>query len=85
MNHLQSCIVSVNRGWTTCALTMQVQQKEATRFRAAAAAAAGAGAGLNETDRAYRQMVQDPSSTVHPMMRYDLDLVCTSQYNRGLF
>ena len=39
---------------------MQVQHKEATRFKsAAAAAAAGAGAGLNEADRAYRKMVQD--------------------------
>ena len=50
---------------------MQVQAKEANRFRAeASAAAAGARAGPNEADRAYRQMVADPSSTVHPMLRY---------------
>lgn len=50
---------------------LQVQYKEASRFRAAAsAAAAGAAPGLNEADRAYRQMVSDPSSSVHPMLRY---------------
>ena len=49
---------------------MQVQYKEASRFRAAAsAAAAGAAPGLNEADRAYRQMVADPSSSIHPMLR----------------
>lgn len=48
-----------------------MQYKEASRFRAAAsAAAAGAAPGLNEADRAYRQMVSDPSSSIHPMLRY---------------
>ena len=48
-----------------------MQYHEASRFRAAAsAAAAGAAPGLNEADRAYRQMVADPSSSVHPMLRY---------------
>ena len=49
----------------------QVQYHEANRFRtAASAAAAGAAPGLNEADRAYRQMVADPSSSIHPMLRY---------------
>ncbi len=49
----------------------QVQYHEADRFRtAASAAAAGAAPGLNEADRAYRQMVADPSSSIHPMLRY---------------
>ena len=53
-----------------CAFT-QVQYHEANRFRtAASAAAAGAAPGLNEADRAYRQMVADPSSSIHPMLRY---------------
>ncbi len=53
-----------------CAVT-QVQYHEANRFRtAASAAAAGAAPGLNEADRAYRQMVADPSSSIHPMLRY---------------
>ena len=47
-----------------------MQYKEASRFRAAAsAAAAGAAPQLNEADRAYRQMVSDPSSSIHPMLR----------------
>jgi len=53
-----------------CAFT-QVQYHEANRFRtAASAASAGAAPGLNEADRAYRQMVADPSSSIHPMLRY---------------
>ena len=79
----QSCIVSVIKGWATYALMMQVQQQEATRFRSAAAAAAGAGSGLNESDRAYRQMVQDPSNTVHPMMRFYPLLVSTHTTEEG--
>ncbi len=56
-----------------CAYT-QVQYHEANRFRtAASAAAAGAAPGLNEADRAYRQMVADPSSSIHPMLRYLAD------------
>ncbi|KAL3159310.1 hypothetical protein ABBQ32_011264 [Trebouxia sp. C0010 RCD-2024] len=55
-------------------LRKQVQYKEASRFRAAAsAAAAGVASGLNEADRAYRQMVSDPSSSIHPMLRYLAD------------
>ena len=59
--------------FTRLANAAQVQYKGASRFRAAAsAAAAGAGAGLNEADRAYRQMVSDPSSSVHPMLRCNI-------------
>ncbi|DBA94110.1 hypothetical protein WJX77_004695 [Trebouxia sp. C0004] len=55
-------------------LRKQVQYHEANRFRtAASAAAAGAAPGLNEADRAYRQMVADPSSSIHPMLRYLAD------------
>ena len=55
----------------------QVQYHEANRFRtAASAAAAGAAPGLNEADRAYRQMVADPSSSIHPMLRYQADPIC---------
>ncbi len=67
---------------------LQVQYKEASRFRAAAsAAAAGAGSGLNEADRAYRQMVSDPSSSVHPMLRcliFALDLPNNTYYKHIL-
>ncbi len=60
--------------YSPCDLT-QVQYHEANRFRtAASAAAAGAAPGLNEADRAYRQMVADPSSSIHPMLRYLADL-----------
>ena len=40
---------------------MQVRLKETSRFGRAAAEAAAARRGLNETDRAYQQMVSDPS------------------------
>lgn len=53
----------------------QVKQKEAQRYRLAAAAAAGGG-GPSNGDRAYQQMVSDPSSQhggVHPMMRHLAD------------
>ncbi|KAK9837652.1 hypothetical protein WJX74_002230 [Apatococcus lobatus] len=57
-------------------LRAQVRLKETSKFGRAAAEAAAARRGLNETDRAYQQMISDPSQAhgnVHPMLRYIAD------------
>ncbi|KAK9864995.1 hypothetical protein WJX84_010006 [Apatococcus fuscideae] len=57
-------------------LRAQVRLRETSKFGRAAAEAAAARRGLSETDRAYQQMISDPSQAhgnVHPMLRYIAD------------